>query len=85
MRSTIVRFSMCLALCAIAATGMSQLFAGKPGGGGGNCPSGRFCLCASYYCPVTCQNGCKYSNPCIANCAGATNCVQDGPCEIPLP
>ena len=83
MISRLVRVCTTLALCAVIAAGASQLFAGKPGGGGsGGCPSGRFCLCAQFYCPVTCQNGCKYPNPCVADCAGATNCVLDGPCGI---
>ena len=84
MRSRFVRFGMVIALCAVVAGGATQLYAGKPGGGGGRCPKGTFCLCAANYCPVTCADGCKYSNPCIANCVGATGCVQDGPCEIPL-
>ena len=83
MRSRIARISLVLAMCTVIAAGGSRLFAGKPGGGGGTgCPSGRFCLCAQIYCPVTCNGGCRYSNPCIADCAGATGCVLDGPCGI---
>ena len=83
MRSRSLRILTMLVLTAIIAAGASQLL-GKPPGGGGGCPSGRFCLCADIYCPVTCNNGCKYPNPCVADCAGATGCVLDGPCGVPL-
>ena len=82
MNARFVRISIVLALCAVVVAGSSQLFARKPGPGGGGCPKGTFCLCAQIYCPVTCANGCKYPNPCVADCAGATNCVLDGPCGI---
>lgn len=83
MLSRILRFCTVAGLCMVFAAGAGQLFAGKPGGGGGGgCPSGRFCLCANIQCPVTCANGCRYPNPCVADCAGATSCVLDGPCGI---
>lgn len=79
MRSRLIRFGLCTGFALVAALGSTQLFAGKPGGGGGGgCPRGTFCLCAAIYCPVTCAGGCHYSNPCIADCAGATGCVLDG-------
>ena len=85
MKSRIARAGVVAVLSLAAVFGSSQLFAGKPGGGGGGgCPRSNFCLCAAFYCPVTCAGGCKYSNPCLADCAGATACVQDGPCtEVP--
>ena len=81
MRTRVARFGLVSVLTLVAVFGSTQLFAGKPGGGGG-CPRSNFCLCADIYCPVTCAGGCKYSNMCVAQCAGATACVQDGPCEI---
>ena len=83
MMSRFARIGIALGLCAAVAQGATQLLARKPPPGGGGCPSGRFCLCAQIYCPVTCDNGCRYPNPCVADCAGATHCVLDGPCEIP--
>ena len=89
MTSRILRLGAALALCAVVAAGGSQLLAKRPGGGGGGgtgCPSGRFCVCAAIYCPVTCDGGCRYSNPCIADCAGATNCTIDaGTCGFEIP
>lgn len=82
MKSRYARFGMVAALTIVALFGSTQLFASKPGGGGGGCPRSNFCVCAAFYCPVTCSGGCKYSNPCLADCAGATGCTQDGPCEI---
>ena len=90
MRTRVLRLGTVLALCLVVAFGTGQLFAGKPGGGGGGgggtgCPSARFCVCAAYYCPVTCAGGCRYSNPCLADCAGATGCVQDFDCTVEIP
>ena len=83
MRSRLARLSVVAVLALAAALGSTQLLAGKPGGGGtGGCPRSNFCLCAQIYCPVTCANGCKYPNACTADCAGATACVQDGPCDF---
>jgi hypothetical protein len=87
MMARIARISVALALCVVVGAGATQLMAGKPGGGGGGgggggCPKGTFCLCAQIYCPVTCANNCKYPNPCVADCAGATGCTLDGPCGI---
>ena len=87
MMSRIARVCMVLLVCTVIVASGSQLFAGKPGGGGGGgggtgCPSGRFCLCANFQCPVTCNGGCRYPNPCVADCAGASGCVLDGPCGI---
>lgn len=85
MRSRLARLGVVGAFSLAALLGSTALFAGKPGGGGGSgCPRSNFCVCADIYCPVTCSGGCKYSNPCVASCAGATGCVQDGPCDIPL-
>jgi hypothetical protein len=86
MKRRLVRIGATLVFCTILASGASQISAQKPGGGGGGgggtgCPSGRFCLCANFTCPVTCDNGCRYINPCVADCVGATNCVLDGPCD----
>ncbi|HUC43834.1 MAG TPA: hypothetical protein VMR65_07345 [Candidatus Sulfotelmatobacter sp.] len=87
MRTRLARIGLVSALTLVAVFGSTQLLAGKPGGGGGGgggtgCPRSNFCLCADNYCPVTCAGGCKYSNMCVAQCAGATACVQDGPCDI---
>jgi hypothetical protein len=83
MRSRLARSSAIAAFSFIVVLGSTQLLAGKPGGGGtGSCPRSNFCLCAQIYCPVTCANNCHYSNACVANCAGATACVQDGPCDF---
>ena len=83
MRSRLARLAVVSVFSLAVALGATQLFAAKPGGGGGGtCPRGQFCLCAQIYCPVTCANGCRYSNPCVASCVGATGCVQDGPCEF---
>jgi hypothetical protein len=90
MRSRILRLWCLLALAVVLGVGGTQLLAKPPGGGGGGggtgCPSGRFCVCAQIYCPVTCAGGCRYANPCIADCAGATNCTIDaGSCEFEVP
>ena len=73
-----------IVLVAIACcTGL--VLAAKPGGGGG-CPQPRpNCICAAIYDPVICDGGCTYSNPCVANCAGARNCVSSGGGPIELP
>jgi len=79
---------MVLLVCTVIVASGSQLFAGKPGGGGGGgtgCPTGKGCICAQIYCPVTCNGGCHYSNLCAAQCAGATGCVEDRPCVIEVP
>ena len=34
----------------------------------------RFCVCTNLYFPVQCSNGEIYGNPCLANCAHATDC-----------
>ena len=85
MLSRIARISLVLVVCTVIVASGSQLFAGKPGGGGTGCPSGRFCLCANFECPVTCNGGCRYPNPCVADCAGATGCVITGPCGVEVP
>ena len=87
MRTRVLRVGTALALCLVVAFGAGQLLAGKPGGGGGGtgCPSAKFCVCAAIYCPVTCDNNCRYSNPCFAACAGATGCVQDFDCTPTVP
>jgi hypothetical protein len=33
------------------------------------------CVCTHLYYPVQCSDGNVYGNPCLANCAGATDCV----------
>ena len=33
------------------------------------------CVCTHLYFPVQCSDGGIYGNPCLANCAGATDCV----------
>ncbi|HET9300965.1 MAG TPA: hypothetical protein VFO11_13535 [Candidatus Polarisedimenticolaceae bacterium] len=90
MTSRLVRVCFAVSLCAIFAAAGAQLAAKPPGGGGGGgstgCPSGRFCVCAQIYCPVTCAGGCRYVNPCVADCAGATGCTIDaGTCGIEVP
>ena len=86
MRSRLARLSVVAVFSLTVALGATQLLAAKPGGGGGGgtgtCPRSNFCVCAQIYCPVTCANNCHYSNACVASCAGATGCVQDGPCEF---
>lgn len=78
MLKRIVRLGMVVVAAAAIVGGTSQLFAGKPGSGGG-CPRPRLgCICYELYAPVTCDGGCTYSNQCFASCAGATNCVPSG-------
>ncbi len=75
--------SLVIVLVAIACC-TSLALAAKPGGGGG-CPQPRpNCICAAIYDPVICAGGCSYSNPCVANCAGARDCVSSGggPIEV---
>jgi hypothetical protein len=33
------------------------------------------CVCTHLYFPVQCSDGNVYGNPCLADCAGATDCV----------
>jgi hypothetical protein len=33
------------------------------------------CICTKEFKPVICANGKKYSNNCVAGCAGQTNCI----------
>jgi len=67
-----------LAVCA----GTIELAAGKPPGGT-NCPKPKpNCICPDIYAPVVCDNNCRYSNICVARCAGATNCIGVGPGPI---
>ena len=35
----------------------------------------RQCVCTHLYFPVQCSDGNVYGNPCLAKCAGATDCV----------
>ncbi len=36
------------------------------------------CLaCTDLFAPVVCDGGLRFTNPCFARCAGATNCVPD--------
>jgi len=88
MTSRALRLCLAIALFAVFAAGGSQLLAKKPGPPPppSGCPRGTFCLCADIYCPVTCTGGCKYVNPCVADCAGATGCTIDaGTCGIEVP
>ena len=90
MTSRVQRLGLAIALSMVFAAGGTQLLAKKPPPPPPppptGCPSGRFCVCADIYCPVTCDGGCRYSNPCVADCAGATNCTIDaGTCGIEVP
>ncbi len=88
MTSRLLRVCFAISLCAVFAAAGTQLLAKKPPPPPPptGCPSGRFCLCADFYCPVTCDGGCRYSNPCIADCAGATNCtIDNGTCVVEVP
>jgi hypothetical protein len=38
-------------------------------------PVQSLCVCTHLYYPVQCSDGNVYGNPCLANCAGATDCV----------
>jgi len=70
-----VRYLVVLLIAVSVSAGMGQLFAGKPGGGGG-CPTPRpNCVCEAVYAPVICDGACTYSNQCVADCAKATHCV----------
>ena len=78
------KLALAFGIAAIA-IGSSQLFAGKPGGGGGGCPTGRpGCVCPQYMDPVVCPDGCTYYNGCAAGCAGQRNCVRTGGGPIEL-
>ena len=59
-----------LALCAIVA-GTSAAWAGKP-------PRKPICECAPIDLPVLCPDGKVYGSPCLAGCAGQTDCVPTG-------
>lgn len=75
----------CLVLLVVAAIvgGATEILAGKPPVN--NCPKPKpGCFCPDLYAPVVCDNGCRYSNICVAKCAGATNCIGVGPGPIPL-
>jgi len=83
MRRTI-RYAIVLMTIAAGSAGVGQLFAGKPGGGGG-CPTPRpNCVCPAIYAPVICDGACTYSNQCKADCAKATHCVPGdiGPTSV---
>lgn len=89
MTSRLLRVCFAISLCAVFAAAGTQLLAKKPPPPPPpptGCPSGRFCVCADFYCPVTCDGGCRYPNPCIADCAGATNCtIDNGTCGVEVP
>ena len=36
------------------------------------------CICPKIYAPVVCDKGKVYSNPCLADCRNAKNCVPTG-------
>ena len=38
-----------------------------------NCPGSTGCGCSLAYAPVVCKGNCKYTNMCIARCAGFTS------------
>jgi len=71
----IKRTSLVVAILFLLGAGALQISAKphKPG----PCPSGSGCGCPLYYDPVTCDGGCRYTNSCIARCAGATGCVSN--------
>ena len=43
--------------------------------GSGDSDARPDCICTKEFKPVICANGKKYSNNCVAGCAGQTNCV----------
>ena len=78
MRRRFLMVSILLLVVVAVAGGATQLLAGRPGGP--NCPRpGPHCVCPDIYAPVVCDNDCRYSNICVARCAGATGCIGVGP------
>lgn len=74
--------SVVLVVVVALGIGATELFAGKPPGGG-TCPKAKpGCICPDIYAPVVCDNNCRYSNICVARCAGATNCIGVGPAPV---
>lgn len=79
MRRRILMLSIVLLVAVALVGGATELFAGKPSGST-NCPRAKpNCVCPDIYAPVVCDNNCRYSNICVARCAGATNCIGVGP------
>jgi hypothetical protein len=62
-------------LCALATT--ASLFFATSGGSASRPRPGE-CECANAYIPVKCSDGIVYYNPCVAACAGATDCEPYG-------
>jgi hypothetical protein len=60
---------LCLAAVLL---GASAVLAGKKP------PTPPVCECYPIDAPVICSNGVTYLNQCVANCAGATDCVRTG-------
>ena len=64
---------------ALAATCVApQAPAGSPSSLGSGASVGS-CLCTNLYRPVLCAGGVVYANACLADCAGADDCVPLGP------
>lgn len=74
MSRRIARGLTIFAISSVLAGGVGQLLADR----GGCRKPARGCFCPAIFDPVTCDRGCVYSNACVAQCAGATNCVPQG-------
>ncbi len=70
MKNNVVRL-----VCA-AMTASVLIFAVS--GRAANRPHPGECECANAYIPVKCSDGIVYYNPCVAACAGATDCEPYG-------
>ncbi len=71
--SRLLKLGIVLALTAVVVAGVSQLTPVKAG----SCPA-PYChgrKCPYIVAPVTCPDGCTYTNACFAGCAGEKNCV----------
>ena len=83
MRTRLIRLTVAVMLVAVVSVGLGQIYAKKPGTGGCFNPKPN-CVCPMYYEPVLCDNGCTYSNICVAHCNRASGCEPIGPGPVPL-